>query len=59
MGIILGYLCVVCSLLLAAKWIIHRTKFVKVDKFFMRIHKPLSVAMFYCVLYTSLLLFQF
>lgn len=45
MGIILGYLCVVCFLLLAAKWIVHRTKFVKVDKFFMRIHKPLSVAM--------------
>ena len=45
MGIILGYLCAVCFLLLAAKWITHRLHLTKVDKFFMRIHKPLSAAM--------------
>ena len=45
MGIILGYLCAVCFILLASKAISRRFHFTKLDKIMMRIHKPLSVAM--------------
>ena len=45
MGIILGYLCAVCFILLAGKAITHRCHFTRLDKALMRLHKPLSAAM--------------
>lgn len=45
MGIILGYLCAICFILLAGKAITHRCHFTKQDKVLMRLHKPLSAAM--------------
>ena len=45
MGIILGYLCAVCFILLSGKAITHRCHFTRLDKALMRLHKPLSAAM--------------
>lgn len=45
MGIILGYLCAICFILLAGKAITHRCHFTKLDKVLMRLHKPLSAVM--------------
>ncbi len=45
MGIILGYLCVICFILLAVKAITHRCHLTKIDRALMKIHKPVSAAM--------------
>ncbi len=45
MGIVLGYLCVICFLLLSMKAITKRCHFVKLDQILMKMHKPLSAAM--------------
>lgn len=45
MGIILGYLCVICFILLAVKAITHRCHLTKIDRTLMKIHKPVSAAM--------------
>lgn len=42
MGIILGYLCVICFVLLAVKAITRHFRLTKIDRILMKIHKPLS-----------------
>ena len=44
MGIILGYISLLCFCLLAGKWITRKLHIQKVDKFLMRIHKKVSAA---------------
>lgn len=39
MGILIGYLCLICGVLLLAKFLAKRMGFKKADRFFMRIHK--------------------
>ena len=52
MGIILGYLCVIAFMLLAVKAIAHHCHWKKLDKFLMKIHKPLSVVvMILCLIH--------
>ena len=52
MGIILGYISLICFCVLAAKWITRKLHFEKVDKFLMRIHKKASVIfLIACVLH--------
>ena len=42
MGILTGYICLICFILLAVKFIIRKTKNQKLNQFFMKIHKPVS-----------------
>lgn len=44
MGIVLGYISLLCFCLLAVKWITRKLHIQKVDKILMRIHKKVSVA---------------
>lgn len=44
MGIILGYLCVICIVLLAVKAITRHFRLTKIDWILMKIHKPLSAS---------------
>ena len=44
MGIILGYLCVICFVLLAVKAITRYFRLTKIDRILMKIHKPLSAS---------------
>ena len=46
MGILIGYLCLICGVLLLAKFFAKRMGFKKADRFFMRIHKYVACAFF-------------
>lgn len=45
MGIMLGFLCIICFLLLFVKGITRRFHFTRIDSLLMRLHKPLSVVL--------------
>ena len=52
MGIVFGYLALVCFCMLAAKWIAKRCNLIKFDKVLMRIHKPVSLLLtVFCILH--------
>ena len=52
MGIVFGYLALVCFCMLAAKWIAKRRNLIKFDKVLMRIHKPVSLLLtVFCILH--------
>lgn len=53
-GIVLGYISLICFCLLAVKWITRMLHFEKVDKFFLKIHKKVSVLfLLSCVLHIA------
>lgn len=55
MGIILGYISLICFCLLAVKWITRKLHLEKVDKFLMRIHKKVGATFLVaCVLHIAL-----
>ena len=43
MGIVFGYLSLICFCMLVAKWIARRCNLIKFDKVLMRIHRPVIV----------------
>lgn len=45
MGIVLGFLCIICFLLLSAKGITRRCHITRIDSLLMRFHKPLSIVL--------------
>lgn len=49
MGIVLGFLCLICSLLLLTKIVTRICNLKRADSFLMRIHKPVSVILLICV----------
>lgn len=52
MGIATGFLCIICFVLLAAKALTRKWRLEKMDKFLMRLHKPVSVLLLvYCILH--------
>ena len=52
MGIVFGYLALVCFCMLAAKWIAKRCNLIKFDKVLTRIHKPVSLLLtVFCILH--------
>lgn len=52
MGIVLGYLSLVCFFVLAAKWIAKKCKLTSLDRFLMRIHKAVSLLLaVFCILH--------
>lgn len=52
MGIVLGYLCLICFLLLGGKLITKRFHAIKLDRVLMKLHKPVSAIMLIlCVLH--------
>lgn len=52
MGIFMGYLCLLCLLLLAAKFAARKTKREKVNSFFEKLHKPVScIFLLLCVIH--------
>lgn len=57
MGIVLGFICLVCFLMLSAKVITRKCRLIRMDRFFMRIHKPISAALVIFVLIHMILVF--
>lgn len=54
MGIVLGYLSLICFCMLVAKWITRRYNLIKIDKVLMKIHKPVSLLLIvFCILHIS------
>lgn len=54
MGIVFGYLSLICFCMLVAKWIARRCNLIKIDKVLMRIHKPVSLLLIvFCILHIS------
>ena len=54
MGIVLGYLSLICFCMLVAKWIERRCNLIKFDKVLMRIHRPVSLLLIvFCILHIS------
>jgi Ca2+/Na+ antiporter len=52
MGIVFGYLSLICFCMLVAKWIARRC--IKFDKVLMRIHRPVSLLLIvFCILHIS------
>ena len=52
MGIVFGYLALVCFCMLVAKWIAKRCNLIKIDKVLMRIHRPVSLLLtVFCILH--------
>lgn len=57
MGIVIGYLCLICFVFLVAKAITARCHLQKADKFLRKCHKPLSVVMLIlCILHIILVI---
>lgn len=54
MGIVFGYLSLICFCLLVAKWIARRWNLTKMDKGLMKIHRPVSLLLIvFCILHIS------
>lgn len=54
MGIVLGYLSLICFCMLVTKWIARRCNLIKFDKVLMRIHRPVSLLLIvFCILHIS------
>lgn len=54
MGIVFGYLSLICFCMLVAKWVARRCNLIKIDKFLMRIHRPVSLLLIvFCILHIS------
>ena len=54
MGIVFGYLSLICFCMLVAKWIARRCNLIKFDKVLMRIHRPVSLLLIvFCILHIS------
>ena len=54
MGIVFGYLSLICFCMLVAKWIARRCNLIKIDKVLMRIHRPVSLLLIvFCILHIS------
>lgn len=54
MGIVFGYLLLICFCILVAKWIARRFNLIKIDKVLMKIHKPVSLLLIvFCILHIS------
>lgn len=54
MGIVFGYLSLICFCILAAKWVARKCKLIKTDKFLMKIHKPAALLLtVFCILHIS------
>ncbi len=54
MGIVFGYLSLICFYMLVAKWIARRCNLIKIDKVLMRIHRPVSLLLIvFCILHIS------
>ncbi len=53
MGIVFGYLALICFVMLAAKWIARRCNLVQIDKVLMKIHRPVSLLLIiFCIVHT-------
>ena len=54
MGIVFGYLSLICFCMLVAKWIARRCNLIKFDNVLMRIHRPVSLLLIvFCILHIS------
>ena len=54
MGIVFGYLALICFCMLVTKWIVRRFNLIKIDKVLMRIHRPVSLLLIvFCILHIS------
>ena len=54
MGIVFGYLALICFCMLVTKWIARRFNLIKIDKVLMRIHRPVSLLLIvFCILHIS------
>lgn len=52
MGIVFGYLALVCFCLLVSKWITKRCNIVRIDKVLMKIHRPVCLLLtVFCILH--------
>ncbi|MGN0352464.1 MAG: FMN-binding protein [Roseburia sp.] len=55
MGIVMGYICLICFILLAGKYVARKSNCAKVNSFFLKIHKPLSlVFLLACIIHLVL-----
>lgn len=54
MGIVFGYLALICFCMLVTKWIARRCNLIRIDKVLMRIHRPMSLLLIvFCILHIS------
>ena len=50
MGIVTGFLCIICFCMLAGKVLTRKCHFEKIDKILLRLHKPVSGILLVCVI---------
>lgn len=57
MGIVMGYICLICYILLAGKYVARKTERQRVNAFFLKLHKPVScIFLLACIIHLILVL---
>lgn len=57
MGIVMGYICLICYILLAGKYVARKTERQRVNAFFLKLHKPVScIFLLTCIIHLILVL---
>lgn len=55
MGIVMGYICLICFILFAGKYVARKRNCAKVNSFFLKLHKPLScIFLLACIIHLIL-----